>query len=163
MPRRSLLWISRKFGFESLPRSFTNRLHRAIIERVRLVLITCVLAATTVTAAAASATPRPEARAKACLQSHGFRVANRADLGAASVSASEWFAATRGAVEVDVAYFSNVLGATYARAVLGGLEKTTAKALGTNLTGLRQDGRVLYWWRVSPTRYGSVIQGCLGR
>jgi hypothetical protein len=131
------------------------------MERVRRLLITCLLVAATVTAAAASAAPRPEAQAKACLQSHGFRVANHADLGAASVSANEWFAATRGAAEVDVAYFSNVLGATYARAVLAALMKSTAQGLG--MTGLRQNGRVVYWWRVSPARYGPVVQGCLGR
>jgi hypothetical protein len=135
---------------------------RAIMKRVRLVvLIACVLVAATSTATAASAAPLSEAQGKACLQSHGFRVANRPDLGAASVTASDWFVATRGAVEVDVAYFSNVLGATYARAVLAALTKSTQKGLG--MTGLRQSGRVVYWWRVSPARYGPIVQACLGR
>lgn len=148
---------------ESLPRSFTNRLQRAIIKRVRLLLITCVLAAATVTAAAASAARVSEARGKACLQSHGFKVASRPNLGAASVAANDWFAATRGAVEVDVAYFSNVLGATYARAVLAALMKSTAAGLDMTVTGLRQNGRVVYWWMDSPARYGPVVQACLGR
>ena len=79
------------------------------------------------------------------------------------MSANDWFVATRGAVHVNVAYFANVLGATYARAVLGALTKSTAKALGTTVTGLHQDGRVVYWWSVSSPRYGPVVQTCLGR
>lgn len=130
---------------------------------VRLALITCVLVAAAWTTAAASAAPLSEGQAKACLHSHGFSVANRPDLGAASVSANDWFVATRGAVHVNVAYFANVLGATYARAVLGALTKSTAKALGTTVTGLRQNGRVVYWWSVSSTRYSPVVQACLGR
>ena len=133
------------------------------MRRVRVVLVTCVVFAATLTAAAASAAPPPEARGRACLQSRGFRVASRPDLGAASVSASDWFVATRGAVSVDVAYFPNVLGATYARAVPAALTKSTAKALGTTVTGLRQNGRVVYWWSVVPARYGPVVQACLGR
>jgi hypothetical protein len=136
---------------------------RAIMRGVRLVLIICVLCGATLTAAAATAAPRPEAQGKACLRSHGFRVASRPDLGAASVSASDWFVATRGAVQIDVAYFSNVLGATYARAVLAALTKSMAKGLGTTVTGLRQNGRVVYWWRLSPARYGPVVQACLGQ
>jgi len=130
---------------------------------VRLVLITCVLVAATVTAGVANAAPLSEAHGKACLQSHGFKVASRPDLGAAATaSASDWFVATRGAVRVDVEYFPNVLGATYARAVLAALAKNIEQGLGTSMTGLRQNGRVVYWWRVSPARYGPVVQACLG-
>ena len=133
------------------------------MSRMRSVLIACVLIAATVTAATASAAPRPEPQAKACLHSHGFKVANRADLGAASVAANDWFVATRGAVRVNVAYFANVLGATYARAVLAALTKSTAQGLGVTVTGLRQNGRLVFWWGVSPARYGPVVQACLGR
>lgn len=134
------------------------------MEGVRLlVLITCVLFAATLAAAAASAEPLSEAQGKACLRSHGFRVVNRPDLGSASVSANDWFAATRGAVEVDVAYFSSVLGATYARAVVAALAKSTATGLGMPASGLRQEGRVVYWWIDSPARYGPVVQACLAR
>ena len=130
---------------------------------MRLVLITCVLVAATVTAGVANAAPLSEAHGKACLQSHGFKVASRPDLGAAATaSASDWFVATRGAVRVDVEYFPNVLGATYARAVLAALAKNIEQGLGTSMTGLRQNGRVVYWWRVSPARYGPVVQACLG-
>ena len=129
---------------------------------MRLVLITCVLVAATVTAGVANAAPLSEAHGKACLQSHGFKVASRPDLGAATASASDWFVATRGAVRVDVEYFPNVLGATYARAVLAALAKNIEQGLGTSMTGLRQNGRVVYWWRVSPARYGPVVQACLG-
>lgn len=129
---------------------------------MRVVLITCVLLAASVTAAAASAAPLSEAHGKACLKSHGFKVASRPDLGAATASASDWFVATRGAVQVDVEYFPNVLGATYARAVLAALAKNIGKGLGTQATGLRQSGRVVYWWRVSPARYEPVVQACLG-
>ena len=122
-----------------------------------------MLLAATLTAAAASAAPLPEPQGKACLQAHGFRVASRPDLGAASVAANDWFVATRGAIHVNVAYFANVLGATYARAVLGALTKSTAKALGTTVTGLHQDGRVVYWWSVAQPRYGPVVRACLGR
>jgi hypothetical protein len=134
---------------------------RAIMKRVRLLVITCVLLAASSTAGAAIAAPLSEAQGKACLRSHGFEVASRPDLGAASVSGSDWFVATRGAVRVNVAYFANVLGATYARAVVATLAKTTAKGLGT--TGLRQNGRALYWWTGSPARSGPVVQACLGR
>jgi hypothetical protein len=123
-------------------------------EGVRLTLIALVLVAAAMTAATASA----GTHGKACLQSHGFRVVDRPDLGAASVAASDWFVATRGVVQVDVAYFSNLFGATYARAVLAALAKT----IGTKVTGLRQNGRVVYWSNVSPARYGSVVHSCLG-
>jgi hypothetical protein len=129
---------------------------------VRSILVICTLLAALLPAATATAAPLSEAQGKACLQSHGFRIAARPDLGAASVSANDWFVATRGAVAVDVAYFSNVFGATFARAVVAALAKSTAKALGGNVTGLRQDGRVVYWWKAAPVRYGSVVQTCLG-
>jgi hypothetical protein len=129
---------------------------------VRSALILCVLVAATLTAAAHAA-PLPEAHGKACLQSHGFKVASRPDLGSASVAANDWFVATRGAVHINVAYFANVLGATYARAVLAALAKTTAQGLGTRVSGLRQDGRVVYWWADSTARYGPVVQTCLAR
>lgn len=132
------------------------------MNRVRALVIACVLIAATA-GSAASATPRSEAQGKACLQSHGFRLASRPDLGAASASAGDWFVATRGAVQIDVEYFPNVLGATYARAVLAALSTSLAKGLGTPMTGLRQNGRVVYWWSVSPSRYGPVVQSCLGR
>jgi hypothetical protein len=47
-------------------------------------------------------------------------------------------------VEVDVAYFSSVLGATYAEAVLAALTKSTAEGLAITVTGLRQNGRTAY-------------------
>jgi hypothetical protein len=130
---------------------------------VRLIVLMCTLCAAASTAATASAAPLSEAHGKACLQSHGFKIASRPDLGAASASASDWFVATRGAVAVNVEYFANVLGATYARAVLGALTKVTEQGLGTTVNGLRQDGRVVYWWKVAPARYGSVVQTCLGK
>jgi hypothetical protein len=132
------------------------------MNRMRLILILCVLSAAVGTATAASAAPLSEVHGRACLQSHGFKIASRPDLGAATASASDWFVATRGAVQVDVEYFPNVLGATYARAVLAALAKNISKGLGTSMTGLRQDGRVVYWWRVSPARYGPAVQACLG-
>jgi len=128
---------------------------------MRSILTTCVLLGAILAAAAASAAPLSDAQGKACLQAHGFKVASHPDLGAASASASDWFVATRGAVRVNVEYFSTVLGATYARAVVAALMKSTAKGLGT--TGLRQNGRVVYWWSVSAPRYGPVVQACLGR
>jgi len=132
------------------------------MRRVRVVLIGCVVLAATWTAAATTAAPRPAANGKACLQSHGFRISSRPDLGAAAASASEWFVATRGAVQIDVEYFSDVFGATFARAVVAALARSTANGLGTNVTGLRQHGRVVYWWRATPARYGPVVQTCLG-
>jgi hypothetical protein len=149
-------------GFESLPRSLEKRRAARDHRRMRLLLITCLAFAAVSTATAASAAPPPAAHGKACLQAHGFRLANRPDLGAASASANDWFVATRGAVQVNVAYFANVLGATYARAVVAALTKSTATGLGTTVTRVRQHGRVLYWWVDSPARYGPVVQRCLG-
>ena len=126
------------------------------MRRVRVTFLTCVLLA--LTATAASAAPRSAAQGKACLRSHGFKVVNRPDLGTASMAASEWFVATRGAVAIDIEYFPSVLGATYARAIVAGL----AKAVDAVGTAPRQNGRVVYWWKASPARYGSVVQACLG-
>ena len=126
------------------------------MRRVRVALLTCLFLALTVTGA--SAAPRSGAEGKACLRSHGFSIVNRPDLGTASMAASDWFVATRGVVQIDVEYFSSVLGATYARAVVAGL----ARAVGAVGTPPRQTGRAVYWWKASPVRYGAVVQACLG-
>ncbi len=109
-----------------------------------------------------------QGHAESCLRSRGFTVAEKPDLGAASLPAKGWFSVKRGNNGAAVvAYFSDDRAAGDARKQLLVIAKGTAKALGVKATDaqvnavLRQTGNVVYFWPGEKPSNLADVQACL--